>query len=68
MKKTIHVEGMMCMHCVKHVTDALEKVEGVKKADVSLEKKAAVVTLKEEVADEALLAAVREAGYEPSMA
>ncbi len=68
MKKTIHVEGMMCMHCVKHVTDALEKVEGVKKADVSLEKKTAVVTLKEEVADEALLAAVREAGYEPTMA
>lgn len=68
MKKTIHVEGMMCMHCVKHVTDALEKVEGVKKADVSLEKKTAVVTLKEEVADETLLAAVREAGYEPSMA
>ncbi len=68
MKKIIHVEGMMCMHCAKHVTDALEKVEGVKKAQVDLEKKTAVVTLKEDVADEALLTAVREAGYEPSIA
>ena len=25
MKKTLTVEGMMCMHCVKHVHDALEK-------------------------------------------
>ena len=64
MKKTLTVEGMMCMHCVKHVTDALNVVEGVEKTDVNLKKKRAVVTLNAEVADDALKAAVKEAGYE----
>ncbi len=65
MKKTILVDGMMCVHCAKHVTDALERVAGVKKADVSLENKTAVVELSEAVSDDILLAAVKEAGYEP---
>ena len=65
MKKTILVDGMMCQHCVKHVKDALEKVDGVKSAEVSLENKTAVVELEREVENEVLLAAVTEAGYEP---
>ena len=65
MKKTILVDGMMCQHCAAHVTAALEKVGGVKKAEVSLENKTAVVELSEEVGNDVLLAAVKEAGYEP---
>lgn len=64
MKKTLTVEGMMCEHCVKHVADALRKVEGVVSADVNLKKKRAVVELGAEVPDETLISAVREAGYE----
>ena len=64
MKKTLTIEGMMCMHCVKHVTDALNAVEGVEMTDVNLKKKRAVVTLNAEVADDALKAAVKDAGYE----
>ena len=64
MKRELKVEGMMCMHCVKHVADALQAVEGVEKADVDLKKKRAVVTLSAPVSDEVLLSAVREAGYE----
>lgn len=67
MKRELHVEGMMCQHCVKHVTDALQAVEGVEKADVDLKKKRAVVTLAAPVADETLIAAVKEAGYEASI-
>lgn len=63
MKRELKVEGMMCMHCVKHVTDALQAVEGVEKADVDLKKKRAVVTLSAPVSDEALLSVIREAGY-----
>ena len=68
MKKTIRIDGMMCAHCVQHVTDALGKVEGVKKADVSLKKAfqkhgTAVVELEHEVSDDVLTAAVTEAGY-----
>jgi copper chaperone CopZ len=65
MKKVIAVEGMMCAHCQAHVKKALEKVPGVEKAEVSLENKNAVLTLKEEVSDAALQEAVKEAGYEP---
>ena len=64
MVKTVNVEGMMCQHCVKHVHDALVKVEGVKNADVSLENKCAKVEYEGNVTDDALKAAVTDAGYE----
>jgi len=38
-KTVINVEGMMCMHCAKHVEEACLKVEGVKTAKVDLDKK-----------------------------
>lgn len=62
-KVTLHVEGMMCMHCVAHVEKALKAVPGVKEVEVSLEGKSAVVSgiaLNEET----LKAAVVDAGYE----
>ena len=63
MTKTIHIEGMMCQHCVRHATEALNKLEGVS-AVVSLENKNAVCTITGEVSDEALKAAIVDAGYE----
>lgn len=68
MEKRIQVEGMMCEHCVAHVKKALEGVKGVEKTEVSLAKKEAVVTLKEEVSDETLVHAVEEAGYSAKIA
>ncbi len=64
MNITLKVEGMMCAHCVAHVTRALEGVEGVGKVEVNLKKKRAVITPAGEVSKEALIAAVTEAGYE----
>ena len=64
MKKTLKIEGMMCQHCVAHVTKALQGVEGVTAVDVNLKKKTATVELGAEVADETLTAAITEAGYE----
>ena len=63
MKRELHVEGMMCMHCVAHVKAALEGVTGVAQAEVDLKKKTALVTLNEDVPSETLIAAVTEAGY-----
>ena len=63
MKKTLTVEGMMCAHCVKRVTDALLGVQGVAAADVNLKKKRALVSLSQEVSDDALTEAVQNAGY-----
>lgn len=63
MKKVLKIEGMMCMHCVKHVTDALQAVDGVASCEVNLKKKRAELTLSKEVAEEALKNAVTQAGY-----
>ena len=64
MKKTVMIEGMMCQHCVRHVHDALVKLEGVKSADVSLEEKKASVEYEGELSDDAIKASVADAGYE----
>ena len=64
MKKTLKIEGMMCQHCVAHVTKALQGVEGVESVEVNLKKKTAVVVLANEVSNETLTAVIVEAGYE----
>lgn len=64
MKKELMIEGMMCQNCVKHVTHALEGIPGAADVQVSLEDKKATVNVPESVTDEALKAAVTEAGYE----
>ena len=61
MEKKIIVEGMMCQNCVKHVTKALNDLPGVT-ATVDLDSKTAIVT--GEVSDDAIRAAITEAGYE----
>ena len=63
MKKKISIEGMMCGHCTGRVEKALNGLSGVE-AQVSLEDKAAYVTLTGEVSDELLRKTVEDAGYE----
>jgi copper ion binding protein len=64
MKTTLKIEGMSCEHCVKHVTEALEGISGVKSAKVSLKNKNAEVDHADTVSPETMKAAVVEAGYE----
>lgn len=68
MEKKLNVGGMMCQHCVAHVKGALEGVEGVGEVTVDLEAGTATAACAEGVTDEALIAAVKGAGYEASMA
>lgn len=63
MKKKISIEGMMCGHCTGRVEKALNGLSGVE-AQVSLEDKAAYVTLTGEISDELLRKTVEDAGYE----
>ena len=58
--KTIHIEGMMCQHCVSHVRKALEPLDP--KVEVRLDKKCA--TVRADLDDAALTKAVVDAGYE----
>ena len=65
MKKIMKVEGMSCNHCKMSVEKALSALEGVKSAQVDLQKKTATVVLAQDVADEVLKKAVADAGFEP---
>lgn len=62
MKKKILIEGMSCGHCVAHVKDALEGIDGVSSVEVSLEGKYA--TVETDVNDEILKEAIEEEGYD----
>jgi Cu+-exporting ATPase len=62
---TFKIKGMTCNMCVKHVTKALQEVEGVSDVKVRLEDGNATVTYDPQKADkQTLKAAVDEAGYE----
>ena len=63
MEKTMKIEGMMCGHCEATVKKALEALDGVDHADVNHEQDQAVVTLKEDVADDVLKKAVEDKDY-----
>ena len=64
MEKTLHVEGMMCQHCVAHVKKALEGIDGVEEAVVDLDAGTATAHLTHEVPADTLSAAAVDAGYE----
>ncbi len=57
------VGGMTCDDCVQHVTEALEGVPGVRRAEVSLSNRSAVVEAVTDIPGPTLTSAVRERGY-----
>ena len=64
---TIKVGGMSCGGCVKSVTGVLTALDGVAKAEVSLEQKQAVVEFDATKVNRAQLAQVIEdAGFDAS--
>ncbi len=61
---TLRIEGMSCQMCVKHVTQALQGLEGVKKAEVDLTQGIAQVQYEpNQVGLPEFRTAVSEAGY-----
>ena len=66
MTKTMQITGMMCQHCVAHVSKALNAIPGVT-AQVQLEQNRALITMDRPVADETLIKAVTDAGYQAEL-
>lgn len=62
MQTILKISGMTCGHCVSAVNRALQQVPGVETVDVSLDPQQALVTGNAD--PQALMAAVREEGYE----
>lgn len=61
--RSLQVSGMKCEGCAKGVTSALEGVEGVRRAEVSLEGGRAEVDADPSVTLGALVAAVEDLGF-----
>lgn len=64
MKTTLHIEGMMCQHCQKHVHDALAAMDGVTDVTVDLEGKTADVTATKDITTDEFAKVITDAGYE----
>jgi copper chaperone CopZ len=62
-KLALEVTGMKCEGCARAVDAALSRVEGVRRVDVSLADGRAEVVGDDALGDDALVAAVEEAGY-----
>ena len=61
--QTYTVTGMTCQHCVASVTEEVLEIAGVTDVAVDLSAGSVVVTSGEPIADDAVRAAVEEAGY-----
>ena len=62
------VVGMTCGHCVGAVTEEVSSLPGVTAVDVDLASGGLTVTSDAPVGDDAVRAAVQEAGYEVASA
>ena len=62
-KVVLHVDGMMCQMCVKHVREALEAIPGASNVQVDLDAKEASVELPEGTSPQVAKEAVDKAGY-----
>ena len=60
---TYTVTGMTCSHCVASVTEEVREIPGVEDVAVDLPTGSVTITSAEHLADEAVRAAVEEAGY-----
>lgn len=68
MSTTIELEvtGMTCGHCVSAVTNAIESVAGVQRANVDLEGGKATVEM-EDADVTTIIGAIKEEGYEAAV-
>ncbi len=65
---TLNIGGMTCGGCVSSVTKVLENLNGVEKAEVSLENANAVITFDaDKIQTAALIEAVEDAGFDASL-
>jgi copper chaperone CopZ len=63
MTTELRVEGMNCENCVRHVREALEKINGVERVDLDLATSQATIEHEDGVAADRLVIAIEDEGY-----
>ena len=66
-KKSYDVTGMHCEKCVARVKKAIEGIDGVRAAKVTLEPGSALVKMDKELPDSTIIAAVEAEGFGASV-
>jgi copper chaperone len=63
-RETISVSGMSCNGCEQNVENALQNLDGVNRVEADHEGETVEVVANDDVSDDELTAAIRDAGYE----
>lgn len=63
MKTMVSIDGMNCQHCVKSVTQTLEKLDGIQQVQVNLEEKNALVESVESPDEVLITQSIADAGF-----
>lgn len=61
--KTIYIDGMQCNHCKMTVEKALGSIDGIKKVEVNLENKNAIIELEKDVNDNEIKEVIENTGF-----
>jgi copper ion binding protein len=64
MTKEFTVPSMSCQHCVNAITNEVSQVDGVQNVKIDLNTKRVSVQTAERVPTEAVVEAIKEAGYD----
>jgi len=63
--KTYLILNISCAHCIMHITNRLNEIEGVENVEGDVTSKEVTVEFSEPASDEAIIAALEEMNYPP---
>ena len=63
--KTYVIPNISCAHCVMHITNRLNEIEGVENVEGDVTSKEVTVEFSEPASDEVIIAALEEINYPP---
>ena len=63
MEKIVKIEGMKCEGCANRVKNSIKELKGVKKIDVSLNDKEAIITYKKELSNDDINRKITALGF-----
>ena len=63
MEKRIVIDGMKCSGCANRVKNALENIKEIKKCNVNLENKEAIIMHKKEINNDLITSTIESLGF-----
>lgn len=64
MKKKLFINGMLCIKCIKHIEEALIKVNEIVNVEIFFEEKTAIIKMNKNIDNSLLKKIISKAGYE----